>query len=300
MKKTLIIGGLLLIALTTFNLNGNTSLDQSTGSNYIIIFQVTDYSPKITETIDFIFKKMVKKTDRLTIFSPIKPYSFSKKTRETQTTDKLIALTNKVLRKDILQGAYSYHQILKNMKQSVIEMGAMYGINSPAGDIKSTGSGGSNLRTQFVNYKRLLKEMRGLRTLDQDFLIKLTNMLKTLKGKNHIYIVYQKRLKFVPIRRVMNALRSNPNVKFDAMELFQASKNDEFINVQEVKKALNESKTTLNFFYVKGVKKKNQGVDIKEFSSDVYNIFSKLTKATNGTLLTTSKPKKAFEETINK
>lgn len=291
MKKKLILGIIMLVLLAALNVNAETKKEKPLGSNYIIIFQVTDYTPKIAETVEYIFKNMLKAEDRLTLFSPVKPYNFSQKTRQAQSVEKLIKLTKSVLKRDIIGGTASYKQILGSMKQAVIEIGSE--IN---GGGFGSSSGVSTLKNQLVNYKTLLKEMRNLRKLNETFFLKLADMLKKLDGKSYIYIVYQKELRIIPNRDVMEALRKNPDIKFDAMEVFAHDSSEEFINIENVSKALNASSTTLNLFYIKGKEKKRRGMEIKEFSGDVYNVFSKLAKATGGMVISTSKPKAAFEK----
>lgn len=295
MKNLSIFAILIMVLLTSSILNGQVNSIVK-GSNYIFIFHVSDYNSKLSDAVEYIFKDVIKPEDQLTIFSPVKPYSFSKKTRSSQSKEKLIELTKNVLKKDIELGMSNYKEILIQMKQLVVGIGAGLGITNESGP----GAFPLGLKANLVSYRQLLDEMRNLRKLNENLFLKIAEKLKNLKEKNYIYIIYQKELRIIPGHVVMETLRNNKDIGFDAMEVFRQDENKEFINIKKVSKALNESAITLNFLYIKANEKRLSGTELKEFSGDVYSIFSKLAKATGGVVCATSNPRAALKKTIKK
>lgn len=296
MKKKFLYGFIILLLFTSFALKGNVPTEKKDGgSTYILIFQLTDYNPKIGDTVEYIFKNMIKPQDQLIIITPVKPYTFSQKTRESQTQEQLIKLTQNVLKRDIVTGTANYHEILNRMTQLVLDIGDGVG-STPSAGLPGGGPGPpdtSDIKTQLVTYRQLRGEMKNLRKLNEKLFIRFSEIFK----KGIIYVVYQKELQVIPDRDVMEALRNNQAIRFDAMEVFLQENTDEFLDVTKLGKVLSDAAITLHFVYIKSKEKRRQGTEIKEFSNDVFNSFSKLAKTTGGIVVTTSKPEAAIKKT---
>lgn len=294
MKKKFLYGFIILLLFTSFALKGNVPTEKKAeGRIYIIIFQVTDYNPKIGDTVEYIFKNMIKPHDQLIILTPVKPYTFSQKTRQSQSREQLIKLTQNVLKRDIVSGTANYHEILNRMTQLVLDIGSGVGSTSSGGGLGGGAPNTSDIKTQLVTYRQLRGEMKNLRKLNEKLFIRFSEIFK----KGIIYVVYQRELQVIPDRDVMEALRNNQEIRFDAMEVFLQANTDEFLDVTKLGKVLSDAAITLHFFYIKSKEKRRQGTKIKEFSNDVFNSFSNLAKTTGGIVVTTSKPEAAFKKT---
>jgi len=296
MKKNGLYGFIMIILVlfAPLALKGNVQTDEKAGSSiYIVIFQLTDYNSKVADTVEYIFKDLIQPQDQLVLITPVKPYTFSQKTRQSQTPEKLIKLTQNVLKRDIVSGTANYHQILNRMTQLVLEIGSGVGdTSSGGGGMGATLTNVNTIKNQLVTYRQLREEMKSLRKLDEKLFIKFCEIFK----KGIIYVVYQKELQVIPDRDVMEALRNNLDVRFDAMEVFLQENTGEFLDVTKLGQMLSDAAITLHFFYIKSRETKRQGTEMKEFSNDVYNAFSNLAKTTGGIVETTSKPEAAFKK----
>jgi hypothetical protein len=296
MKKIGLYGFIMIILVlfAPLALKGNVPTDEETGGNiYIVILQLTDYNSKVADTVEYIFKDMIQPQDQLVLITPVKPYTFSQKTRQSQTPEQLIKLTQNVLKRDIVTGTANYHQILNRMTQLVLDIGSGVGdTSSGGGGMGGTLTNVNTIKNQLVTYRQLREEMKGLRKLDEKLFIKFCEIFK----KGIIYVVYQQELQVIPNRDVMEALRNNMDVRFDAMEVFLQENTGEFLDVTKLSQMLSDAAITLHFFYIKSKETKRQGTEMKEFSNDVYNAFSNLAKTTGGIVETTSKPEAAFKK----
>jgi hypothetical protein len=283
-----------MVLLTSFALKGSVPTDEKTGGSiYIIIFQLTDYDAKVADTVEYIFKHMIKPQDQLIMLTPVKPYTFSQQTRQSQTREQLIEQTQKVLKRDIVSGTVNYHQILNRMTQLVLDIGDGVGdTSSGGGGMSVTLTNVNTIKEQLITYRQLREEMKGLRKLDEKLFIKFCELFK----KGIIYVVYQQELQVIPNRDVMEALRNNKDVRFDAIEVFLQENTAEFLDVTKLGQMLSDAAITLHFFYIKSKEARKQGIEMKEFSNDVYNAFSNLAKTTGGIVETTSKPEAAFKK----
>ncbi len=292
MKKVCILSALILWTLVPLGIAGYASPAANPGCNYILIFQITEYDSKLGDAVDYFFKKMLRPEDQLSILTPARPYNFTSKTRENYTVDQLIAQTKKVLKRDTTVGAANYEQILQAMEAVVREISS--GMDSSYS--MSGGSGGTDMKAHMIQYRQLLENMRTVRKLNEDLFLKLAQSFKTLPGKNCLFIFYQEELRVIPSRQAMDNLRDNINYKADATELFEEESNEEFMDVEKVGQALKDASVTLNFLYINKQAKRKQGMQFKEFSGDVYNVLSKLAKATGGYLEATSKAAAALKK----
>lgn len=264
--------------------------ESATGNNYVFIFQVTRYDLNIDEAVDFIFNNIIKPKDSLTIFTPVKSYSFSKNTRKTQPKEKLIDVTKKVLKRDITIGTADYNRMVENMAQLIREIGDPSGTDPSKVIIGSTGLQGATIKNILVNYRQLLDNIKNQRKLNESFFLGLAQAFKKIKGKNYLYILYQKELRPIPRNSLISDLKGIQEIRFDVMSLFETGIDEDIMDVEKVGQAMKDGAVTVNFIYINLKIGKGMSTELKEFSTDIYNAFSKLAKATGGIVETTSKP----------
>jgi hypothetical protein len=289
MKKIRFPVFLIFILLTGTAMSAGVPPAESTeGNNYIFIFQVTRYDLNIAGAADFIFDNIIKPEDSLTIFTPVKSYSFSKNTRKTQPQKKLVEITKDVLKRDITIGNADYNRMLENMAHLIVEL------DDPSG----TAHTGITIKNILVNYRQLSDNIRSLRKLDGPFFLGLAQTFKNLKGKNYLYILYQKELRPIPRNSMISDLKESMDLKFDVMTLFETGIDKDIMDVNKVSQAMKAGSVTVNFIYINMETGKGMSTELKEFSTDIYDAFSRLAGATGGIVETTSKPVMALEKAV--
>ncbi len=303
MKKILLPVFLMsmLLAVTAMSA-GAPPAESAEGDNYIFIFQVTRYDLNIADVVDFIFNNIIKPEDSLIIFTPVKSYSFSKNTRKSQPKKKLVEVTKNVLKRDITIGTADYNRMLGNMAQLIGDLSdAAGGTGTDSSRSLSGGSslqGASTIKNIMVNYRQLLDTIRNQRKLDGPFFLGLAQALKNLKGKNYLYILYQKELRPIPRNSLISDLKEIKEIRFDVMSLFETGIDKDIMDVENVSQAMKDGSVTVNFIYINLDIGKGMSTELKEFSSDIYGAFSKLARATGGVVETTSKPVKVLKEAV--
>jgi hypothetical protein len=290
----------ILLAVTAMSV-GAPPAESAKSDNYIFIFQVARYDLNIAGAVDFIFNNIIKPEDSLTIFTPVKSYSFYKNTRKAQPNEKLIEITKKVLKRDITIGTADYNRMLEDMAQLIRELNDAGGTGSSTSTTGSTSlQGASTVKYILVNYSQLLDNIRSLRKLDGPFFLGLAQTFKNLKGKNYLYILYQKELRPIPRNSLIANLKDIREIRFDVMSLFETGIDKDIMDVKKVSQAMKAGSVTVNFIYINMALGKGMSTELKEFSSDIYDAFSKLAGATGGMVETTSKPVKVLKEAVKK
>jgi hypothetical protein len=283
MKKIFVYGMVILSLLTIFSYSGNVFAQETTVKNYILIFQVLEYDKRIGDATDYFLKEVLKPQDNLLLLTPQKPYNFSQKTRETTPQEKLLQATKDVLKRDISLEGSTYKDIIRQMEVVVRTF------TDPDTALPK------NLITQ---YSQLKESLFSIRKLNEKLLVDLASMIKQTKGENHFVIFYEKRNRVIPRRQVMERLRANPEVRFDVNEVLESESAREVMNVEKVIQALKDAGVTLDFVYVNTRMRQSRDMEEKEFSGDIYNVFSKIAKETGGTVRIASRVDAALKEII--
>lgn len=300
MKKLLFLSAVVVVLLFGL-MQVYVQAQESAGNEpttYMMIFQVVDYDSKLGDAVDYFFNEILKPQDSLTLFSPIRPYNFSQKTRESQPLKTLIARTHDVLKKDISLDAINFRSIEDAMAQNVELVSAAMGTSNTG---SRTGSGGTtDPKELLMQYSQIVKNYRNQRKLGGDLFMQLAGMLKPQAGKKYICLVYQKNYRVIPDKDTMNALRGNSQYAFLAAEAFTNENTTDFMDVEKVATALKDAGVVLHLVYVDKTPRRRQGMETNELSGDIYNVFSKLSDKTGGKRVTTAKPEAALKELFGK
>jgi len=281
--------------------NANIPVEKKAGNdhcNYILIFYATKYNSRIADAVDYFFKEILKEEDHLTIVTPIKPYDFPHTTRQKVPEEKLVEVTKKVLKRDITVGTSDYHNTLNSMIQIVraFSPGGSGGAASSASAATVSRASTSTMKSNIVQYRQYLENLVKIRKINENLFVKFADFFKEKKGKNYIFIFYQKELRPIPNRQAMEILLANMELKFEATHLFRGEIHEEFMDVEKVTQALKDASITVCFNYLNIEGRSMSGVRMIEFSNDIYNSVSRLARETGGIIVSTSNPEAAIKK----
>lgn len=250
---------------------------------YVLIFHALEYDARLGDAAEYFLKDVLKPTDSFVLFTPQRSYNFSQKTRETTPLEKLIQVTKDVLKRDISMEASSYKDIIQQM-ETVVRM--------------LTDSDATPVKSLIIQYSQLKENLFAIRTLNEHLFLDLAEMFKQAKGEKHIVILYEKRLRVIPNRQTMERLRANPDVRLEVNEVLEAESSREVMNADTVAQALMEAGVKLHFVYLHTKVRYGRDMEPKEFSGDIYNVFSKIAKETGGSVRIASIAEAALKEIV--
>ncbi|MGE5342883.1 MAG: hypothetical protein ACM3SY_15525 [Candidatus Omnitrophota bacterium] len=249
-----------------------------TGNHYVLIFQLTDYNSQLADAVEYFFKEVFKPGDTLMVFSPRQPYTFSPKTLQSMSTDQLIKLTTDKLKKDIPLEAVNYNT-------TIDEMGRLVTGTAGSGDAKTT----------LTQYKQVLQSFRQVRNkLSENIFLQLADLFKKQNGNKYLFLFYQKEMRIIPDRKIMDAFRQIPDLAFIANEVFYGENTEKLMDAAKISQAFNNAGVKFHFLYLQKEIPRRTGTEVNELSGDIYSLFSQVAKDTGGTVVTTSKPKEGF------
>jgi hypothetical protein len=128
---------------------------------FILIFEVIDYSPRLDEVIDHFFNNVFAPEDKLTVVTPINSYELKNEFFAKKPLQEVSQELKEKLRSDVRKGNAEYKSIMR----SIITGDATY-----------------------IDYFRL----KNMRRLEQDKLLEFADALKNIEGQKNVFLLYQR------------------------------------------------------------------------------------------------------------
>ncbi|MCX6563849.1 MAG: hypothetical protein NTU60_09615 [Candidatus Aminicenantes bacterium] len=132
--------------------------------------------PKLDEALDYFFKEVFHKGDRVTVVSPKGTYRFKQETFDRVQPDEVARQLKKKLRKDILLGAMDYKSIIQDIRD----------LDAKDGEVKGR------------LIMDLIRQLRDRLTVNDQRIRYLAQALKAQEGRKIIFLFYQKEEIVIP------------------------------------------------------------------------------------------------------
>jgi VWFA-related protein len=253
-----------------------------TSRNFVLLFRITEYLPKVGESIDFFFQNVILPGDSLTVMTPMKVYNLNSRALKLLPKEKVMEELKEKLRKDTLVGNSEYLSTLRDLKSS------------------SLGNLGY--------YRMLMQKLEELRYLDEEKLLNFADFLKKTEGQKNVFLFYQKEVlpQLAPetYHKLISLEQDNMSYLMDLQELFDFYTRDLTFDVDKVKQAFSDSSISIHFLYITKTPSIRDGmgsqsaVTWKEQSEDVFGAFREMAHATGGTAHSSANPAYSFQEAV--
>jgi hypothetical protein len=286
MKRILWLAGLLTLSLI-MTANGSGPKEADTPKNYVLFFEVLNYTRELGDAVTFFFDQVLAPDDQLIIYTPARVYGFSKNTLAKPKRDLSEAMKEK-LRGDTAACSSNYTTIFNEMRNHASEI---------EGGQTTSADGLIGIKNSLNMYRQDMENLRTLRKVNEPLLMKIVDMFKNQPGKNHMVMIYEAEFRPIPDKDTLSRLRAIPEIAFIVAELFASDDQKSPLDAQKFIDLLREAKISLHFLYIKP-KDKTSVQDFKENSADMYDVFSQIAKATGGIVETTANPQAALKSLI--
>ncbi len=237
--------------------------------NFVLLFEIADYLPKVAESIEYFFNEIFLPGDSLTVMTPLKTYNFKKNALEVLPKEEIIKQLKDKLRRDVSLGNSEYKSILRELHELM-----------PPDD-------------ETIKYFRLLlKRLESLRSTKEQNLLDFADFLKAKSGPKHVFLFYQKEVlpqmdpntlaQFVSMNQDNQALLIE---YYDTIEFFRREIS---FDIDKVKKVFSDSSISIHFLFITkppSINITRMQPDIlswADHSEDVYSAFREMADATGG------------------
>lgn len=274
-----------------------------TSRNFYLFFEITDYTPRIGEAVDYFVENVISPEDILTVITPtktyrMKPESFNILPRE-QVNRQIENQLKGILRRDTMEGNSEYRNAVRDLA------GLAKAISSASSSQDEFGAAeyqGADLELQIMMYSEILRKLEEMRRVDQNRLLDFSEYLKEKEGQKYVFLFYQR--EYIPQieQRVLNQFMSMNQDRQDILhslqELFSFYKREITFDVNKVKQAYADSSISIHFLFFTNPAKNIPGVFMKEHSEDIFNAFIEIAKATGGLSESSSNPVFLFQNAV--
>jgi len=230
--------------------------------NFVLLFEIREYLPKIGEAIDYFFDKVIVPEDTLKVLTPLKTYEFKKDSFEKLPKQEIANNLKKKLRKDtrIANAEYwsLYRDLLDPMFREVID--------------------------------EIIRKLKNLVYFDEKKLLNFADYLKNMEGQKNIFLFYQ--IESIPIPKDSpDILSYMKDITFDVKKVEQAFSDSSischFIYITKT------SDYTQDITY-RGA----SNMQMLDQSHEIFSAFREMAIATGGTMDSSANVAASFEKVV--
>jgi hypothetical protein len=267
--------------------------------NFFLLFQLTEYNPKLADLVDYLFKQALVPTDTMVIQTPMKSYALSPQALARKPKEELAEEMNSLLKKDIITGSTEYNSLLNDLKRIVRNISGTPMRGENESDSVSSMAG---LEFMLNRYKDTAARMEEQRLIDERKILRFAQALKRVEGQKNVFFIYQREFRPEIQPMVLNSLldsyQDQPNVMSDLQDMFQFYSRDLSVNADQLKKAFADASINFNFIFMNKEPENISGIAMREQSEDVFRAFSQVVAATGGVVDTSQNPESGFRHAV--
>lgn len=280
-----------------------------TSRKFFLWFQISEYMPRIRETIEYFFENVFIPGDSLVVITTVSAYNLNSRAIELKTKEEIADQLAKIIRKDATTGNLEYRAALRDLSE-IVNI-----IEAKAGETDDSALFEENITADFspLNvgsleevvqmYSVIVENLENLTKIDLQKLIDYAEYLKDMEGQKHIFLFYQR--EFLPqldpntLEKFMTQYQDNAFLQYTVPSLFQTYKKDVTIDVESVMQAFADSSLSIHFLFLQKMGVHRRGVQLQERSEDVYNVFMQMAQATGGLTESSANPAWAFQKAVD-
>jgi VWFA-related protein len=234
---------------------------------FVLVFEVIDYSRRLDEIIDHFFDRVLEPEDRLLIVTPLSSYNLNNDLFAKKPLQEVANELKKKLKKDIRIGNAEYKSIMRNILRG---------------------------EASYIDYWRL----KNMRRLEQDKLLDFAETLKKIEGQKNVFMLYQRDA--IPGQNSSIGNMATADYLYSLDELGK----DVTFDVEKVKQAFSDSMISAHFIYITNTEQYQQSILNQEPSNAITNDWSmntfgalfEVAKATGGLTDSSANPAFSFKK----
>ncbi|OQX52109.1 MAG: hypothetical protein B5M54_09735 [Candidatus Aminicenantes bacterium 4484_214] len=281
-------------------------LKPETKRTFFLIFEISEYTPRIARAIDDFIEKVLLPEDQLIVVTPQKTYRLKEISVKVKKRKEIANELKARLRRDANMGAADYRSALRDLQTLAAKI-----TSALATDNQQAGPADSNiplnlgdmevLINQYMSY---LQKLEVLRRVDELRLMDFARYLKTLEGQKYVFLLYQR--EFIPQIeekvwiQAASLYQNEEGIDLrhfiaDIMELY---KRDVSVDVEKIKRAFADASTSIHFLYLTEPKKHIPGVTFVERTGDIFAPFVEMARASGGFYDSSYNPQFLFRKAL--
>ena len=259
--------------------------------NFVLLFEIQDYMPKIGAAIDYFFNNVIGPGDTLRVITSMNIYNFKDEALRRLPRHEIANQLKWKIRQDAKIGNSEYRNLIKELEESLI--------------------GEQFLDEKLQRYSDILRRLENIRSIDEKNLLNFADYLKSLEGQKHVFMFYQKELvpKLSPqeLDILMSTNQDRMDIVQTILDLFVFFQRDVSFDLNRVKQAFSDSSVSVHFLFITKPPEERagmtsmrpSGLQMVEQSEDIFNAFREVALATGGFVESSADASVAFQSAVN-
>ncbi|MGB9893687.1 MAG: hypothetical protein ACPLRA_04685 [Candidatus Saccharicenans sp.] len=252
----------------------------------VLEFRGYEYDQKLGQMVEHLFRRPYSPSDTISLVTPVNVYGFFSESLRDRTPEELINAGSSILKRDLSVTGKTENEIIQELTRLVLDL-----------------QQGSSAKETLMQYQQNLESLKNIRKFNTDTLLVAAGRFSEVRALKHYVIIYQQEFLPIPNSEMMDSLLANRSIMFQASELFRSIPSDESVNLEPIIEELRRSGIVVDFIYFKTNPRPRPDIQLRELSTDMFDIYSKMAYATGGFVGSSATPsaqlKKILENTEN-
>lgn len=271
--------------------------------DFFLLFQLTDWDPKLGEAIEYFFNNVFLPEDTLVIMTPKTNYRLTPESLRTRTKEETSKEMIKILKKDIQLGSSRYNTLMRNLRKLVGEIKSAAGVGTRADETEvDTGFQDESMSLELVlpRYADAIQEMDELRFVNEMTFVRFAEALKKQPNQKNVFLIYQREFRPEIEQGVLSTMMMNfqdkPHILGKISELFDLYKSEILFTEGKINQAFADSSLLFNFIFTDKIANRYSGIYMRELSGDIFKAFSEAAESTGGIVENSQNPSFGFQK----
>jgi len=263
-----------------------------TNRNFYLFFEISEYTAKLGQSLDYFVQNVIMPGDSLTVVSPMKTYRLKPRAFEARSRQEIAGQIKGLLRRDSSIGSAEYNNIiadLEDLSKAIIAAMAQqvkaqnYVVLDDITVMKYKDLSVDDLLTR---YTVTLARLENLRQMDETKLLDFSRTLKNDQGQKYVYLFYER--EFIPrinaktLSLFMDSFQERPDIQQKFNDVFGFYNRESPYNIARLKESYADASIAIHFLFIARSPKNSEGIQFMEQSDDVYSAFREMSRATGG------------------
>ena len=274
-----------------------------TSRSFYLLFEVTEYTPRMGEALNYFIQDVLASGDNLQIVTPVKTYRLKSERLEILPKKLIANQLKEILRRDAITGSSEYRSAVNDVARLAQELSPAQGRS----ELSTSEYTGMALDEMLSRYRNLVERLEQTRSIDQKKLLDFAEILRNKEGQKYVFLFYQR--EYIPqiskkvLNQMMSANQGRPDILVTLTELFDFYRRDTPFDVDLAKQAYADSSVSIHFLFFTKAARHIPGVHMEEHSEGIFNAFKEIAEASGGFTESSSNPifllQKAVEASEN-
>jgi len=261
-----------------------------TSRSFYLLFEVTEYTPRMGEALNYFIQDVLASGDNLQIVTPVKTYRLKSERLEILPKKLIANQLKEILRRDAITGSSEYRSAVNDVARLAQELSPAQGRS----ELSTSEYTGMALDEMLSRYRNLIERLEQTRSIDQKKLLDFAEILKNKEGQKYVFLFYQR--EYIPqiskkvLNQIMSTSQDRPDILLTLSELFDYYRRDSSFDVEQAKQAYADSSVSIHFLFFTKPARYIPGVHMEEHSEDIFNAFKEIAEASGEFTESSSNP----------